>query len=79
MPQEREASAPVDLNELLRGEQGAALAQMARASVFSHTLLDRISEKKFDEPGVIEAVAMTIAGKTGENPRYQPQTAPAAS
>ena len=67
---------PVDIQELLLGEQGSCLAQVARASGFSHSLLDRISEKKFDEPGVVEAVAMTVAGKTGENPRFQPQSSP---
>lgn len=69
---------PVDLNELLATEQASNLAQMGRAATFSHALLDRISAQKFDEPGVVEAVAIKEAGKTGENPRYQPQSTPAA-
>ena len=70
---------PIEIQELLLGEQAACLARYAGASQFSNALLDRISATKFDEPGITEAVAMTVAGKTGENPRYQPQTAPGAA
>jgi len=68
----------VELQELLMGDQASTLASAARGHVATMTLMDRVSVNKFDEPGIVESVAMTLAGKTGENPRYQPQTSPAA-
>ena len=69
----------VDMQELLLGAQATNLQQIGVASEFSNSLLDRVSTKKFDEVDLVQASAAKELGKAGENPRYQPQTAPGAA
>ena len=69
----------IELQELLLGEQASNLAAMARAHVNVMDLQQRISLKKYDEVDLLQAAAAKELGKAGENPRYQPQTIPAAA
>ncbi len=68
----------VDLQELLLGSQGEGLQVAMNAHVQTMDWHDRATVKQFTEIGIVEAAAAKELGKAGENPRYQPQTSPAA-
>ncbi len=55
----------ISMHALLKGEQAAALASMARSYGFNHSLLEKVAIKKFDEMGLDQAIAGKEAGKTG--------------
>ncbi len=68
----------VELQELLLGEQAHSLQRMSGdfddlAGVRSRAFLE-----KFVSVDLVEAAAAKELGKAGENPRFQPQSAPAA-
>lgn len=69
----------VDLNELLMGEQASNLSAMARAHTQQMDFQQKVFTRLEATVDLIEAAAAQSLGKAGENPRYQPQTAPAAA
>jgi len=74
----REAAPPIDLNELLKGEQAACLAAAGRAHVQQMDFQQKVFTRLEATVDLIEGAAAQALGKAGENPRYQPQTQPAA-
>lgn len=68
----------VDLQEILLGEQGACIQAMARASLQQMDFQAKVFTRLEATVDITEAAAAKELGKAGENPRYQPQTAPAA-
>lgn len=72
-------TATIDLNELLKGEQAACLQAMARAHVQQMDFQQKVFTRLEATIDLTEAAAAQSLGKAGENPRYQPQTTPAAA
>ena len=68
----------VDMNQLLATEQAQCMATVARGFGSQMTRLQVMADDKFDSVGFKEAQASSQLGKAGENPRYQPQSTPAA-
>lgn len=68
----------VDLGELLVGEQGACIQAAARAHTQQMDFQQKVFTRLEASVDLIEASAAQSLGKAGENPRYQPQTAPSA-
>jgi len=69
----------VDLQEILMAEQGACIAQTGRASMQQMDFQAKVFTRLEATIDLVEAAAAQGLGKAGENPRYQPQTAPSAS
>lgn len=69
----------IDLNELLAAEQASNLAAMARAHTQQMDFQQKVFTRLEATIDLTEASAAQSLGKAGENPRYQPQTAPAAA
>ena len=68
----------VELQELLMAEQAANLAAMGRAHTQQMDFQQKVFTRLEATIDLVEAAAAQGLGKAGENPRYQPQTAPAA-
>ena len=69
----------IDLNAVLATSQATTLDGMGKMFALSTDLQRGIAAQKWDEPGLIEAAAAKELAKAGDNPRFQPQTAPAAA
>ncbi len=71
--------AEIDMNQVLATSQATTLDGMGKMFAMSADLQRGVATNKWDEPGLVEAQAAKELGKAGENPRYQPQTAPPAT
>jgi len=69
----------IDLNELLLAGRAETLEGMGKMFALSTDLQRAVATNKWDEPGLVEAAAAKELAKAGENPRYQPQSSPAAA
>ena len=69
----------VDIQSLLEASQAVTIDGMGKMFALHQDLQRGVALNKWDEPGLVEAQAAKELGKAGENPRYQPQTAPAAA
>lgn len=69
---------PIDMNEMIQTSQALTFDILGKAFGTQGTRQAIIADRKVDETDMIQASAATILGKTGENPRYQPQSTPAA-
>jgi hypothetical protein len=71
--------ADVDFNEVISRSQATTIDGMGKMFAMSSDLQRGIATNKWDEVDLLQAAAAKELGKAGENPRYQPQTAPAAA
>lgn len=69
----------MDLGELLAAEQGACIQAAARAHTQQMDFQQKVFTRLESSIDLVEASAAQFLGKAGENPRYQPQTAPGAA
>ncbi|ANS03329.1 hypothetical protein [uncultured Mediterranean phage uvDeep-CGR2-KM19-C37] len=69
----------VDMGDVMNNSQALTVDILGKSFGHLATRAAMIGDRKFDETDLIQASAAKELGKAGENPRYQPQSAPAAS
>ncbi len=67
-----------DMSDVILNSQALTFDILGKGFTHLATRQAMIGDRKFDEVDLVQAAAAKELGKMGENPRYQPDSPPAA-